>query len=121
MPATPIGFHAAIAQTLITYYILVGLWGIVLGVMNRPVDGQYRAALFIGIGVAVVQVLVGITLLLLGGTMKNDLHFLYGLSLIISLPLARQLASRPGWRPALVYGITCLFMAGLASRGISTA
>jgi len=117
----PLEAHRLIATSIVTYYALVGLWGIVLGFMKRPVDGQYRAALFIGIGVAVVQVLIGIVLLLLGGTMKNDLHFLYGLSLIVRLPLARQLSVGRGWRQPLVYGLTCLFMSGLATRGITTA
>jgi hypothetical protein len=112
--------HANIANALVMYYAIVGVWGIGMGLMRKPINGSYRAALYLGVGVAVVQVLVGIVLLVMGGRFRDDLHFLYGLSLIISLPIANQLAEKRGWSLALSYGIASLFMAGLCIRGITT-
>lgn len=111
--------HAQIAMALVLYYALVGLWGLALGLAGRPVDGSYRGALYLAVGVAAVQVLTGVVLLLMGLRPRDDLHPLYGLSLLVALPLAHQYLARR-WRPPLAYGLACLFMAGLAVRGITT-
>lgn len=111
--------HGQIAMALVLYYVLVGLWGLGLGLAGRPVDSSYRGALYLAIAVAAVQVVTGVALLLVGLRPRDDLHPLYGLSLLVTLPVAHQYLARR-WRPPLAYGLACLFMAGLAVRGITT-
>ncbi len=113
-------FHALLAQSIVMYYGLVGLWGLVLGFRKSEVGSAYRGALFIGLLIAVVQALVGVALLLMGLLPRDLLHFLYGLSLIVALPLARQYLVGQFLTPPFVYALTCLFMAGLATRAITT-
>ena len=113
--------HTTIANAVVMYFGLLALWGLFLGVRGAPVSPGFRAALYLGGGVAVLQALVGVALLAMGGRSRDDLHFLYGLSLIVALPLAHQFLVVPGrLRAPLAYGLACAFMVGLALRGITT-
>ncbi len=113
-------FHGLLAQSILMYFGLLGAWGLVLGFRHAAVDSAYRGALFIGILIAVAQMLVGVVLLIMGLLPRDLLHFLYGLSLIVAIPLARQYLVGRYLTPPFVYGLTCLFMAGLAIRAITT-
>src|SRR5215216_4122516 len=100
-----IGVHQLIAQAIVLYYALVGIWGVFLALRRSPNNSAYQGALVISLLLAVAQTLVGVFLLVVGGRPVDDLHYLYGLSLIVALPLAQQLiASRQISRP-LVYGL----------------
>jgi hypothetical protein len=112
--------HQLIARSFVLYCALVGLWGLVLGIRKAPLDGTYRGALFIAGGLGLVQALVGVGLVLSGLRPRDDLHYLYGLSVIVTLPLVAQILANRRWRATLVYGIACLFMMGLGIRGITT-
>lgn len=112
--------HAQIANSMVMYFALVGLWGVVLGIRGKPVDGAYRGALFIAQGLGVVQLLVGVVMLLMGYQLRNDTHVLYGLSAVVTLPLVHLYVAGKLVQPSLAFGLGCLFMAGLALRGITT-
>jgi len=112
--------HVLIARAMVLYYLLLGLWGLFLAVRRAEFDAAYRGALIIGVGLGVAQLLVGVVLFFLGTRPRDDLHYLYGLSVIVALPLVHQYLSGRRIRPTLAYGLGCLFMMGLALRGITT-
>ena len=112
--------HVLVARAMVLYYLLVGLWGVFLGLRRASMDGAYRGALVIGVGLGFVQLLVGVVLFFLGTRPRDDLHYLYGLSVIVALPLVHQYLAGRRVPAALVYGLACLFMMGLAIRGITT-
>ena len=119
------GIHLGIANAMVLYFAIVGLWGVVEGIRNVPLSSSYRGALVLAEGVGVLQGLVGLVLLVLGlsgqsGMPRDYLHFLYGLSVVVTLPLVRQYISGRRVRQPLAYGLACLFMMGLAIRGITT-
>jgi heme A synthase len=112
--------HGRIALALVLYYAAVGLWGVALAVRHVPLTPGYRGALIIGVGLGVIQALVGLFLVLSGQRPLDNLHFLYGASVILTLPLvASYLVDKKFSRP-LAYGLASLFMAGLAIRAITT-
>jgi hypothetical protein len=113
--------HRLIAQAIVLYYALVGLWGVVLGLRKKTtLDSAFRGALIIGVVLGVVQAVVGLVLLLTVGQPRDNLHFLYGASVILTLPLvASYLVDKRFSRP-LAYGLASLFMAGLAIRAMTT-
>jgi heme A synthase len=114
--------HRLIANALILYYALLGVWGLFLAIRRAPFDGAYRGALIIGVVIGVVQAVVGIVLLLTGPPrLPSDLHYLYGASVIVTLPLVHQFIGRRGFSRTLAYGLASLFMVGLVLRAISTA
>lgn len=105
---------------MVLFYGVLGLWGLFLGVRGMPVSGSYRGALILAQGLAVVQLIAGVALLFLGPPPRQDAHYLYGISAVLTLPLVHVfLAERIP--PPLAYGLGTLFMFGLAIRGIVTA
>ena len=111
--------HAQLANTMALYYLAVGLWGLFLGVRRTGLDGSYRAALVLALGIAVVQALVGLAMILVEGRVPRETHYLYGTSAVVTLPLVHWfVATRVN--PPLVYGLGCLFMFGCALRGMVT-
>jgi hypothetical protein len=114
------GLHVLIARALVLYYALVGLWGIVLAVRRVPLGPAYRGALLIGVALGVAQLLVGLALVLVGTRPRDDLHYLYGLSIVVTLPLVHQYLAGRRLPPTLAYGLGSLFMMGLALRAITT-
>lgn len=108
---------------MVYYYAALGIWGLLLAVLRRPVDGNYRGALTIAVGLGVVQALVGVVLLVMGfGPAGGYVHFLYGITAIFTLPIVRQYAV-DRWAHVsapLVFGLACFFLMGAAIRGITT-
>jgi heme A synthase len=112
--------HMLIARALVLYLIVVGVWGVFLGIRRHELDRAFRGALVIGVALGVVQALVGIGLVASGRRPADNLHYLYGATIIVTLPLvASYIAARQFSRP-LAYGLASLFMAGLAIRAITT-
>jgi heme A synthase len=112
--------HEQIARAVVLYCAIVGVWGLFMALRRIPVGPAYRGALVICAGLGVVQILVGLVLVAMGRSPATPLHYLYGVSILATLPLVRQyLAGRIA--PPLAYGLGSLFMMGLAIRAITTA
>ncbi|HEX8966564.1 MAG TPA: hypothetical protein VF937_01705 [Chloroflexota bacterium] len=115
-----VDLHARMALALVLYYAVVGLWGVFLAIRKSVLTPGFRGALIIGVGLGVVQALVGLVLVISGRRPLDNLHFLYGASVILTLPLvASYLVDKRFSRP-LAYGLASLFMAGLAIRAMTT-
>jgi hypothetical protein len=118
--STATQIHGLFAWALVLYFAALGLWGLFLAIRRQPITPSFGGALAIGVMLGVAQSLLGVVLLVLGGHPGNDLHYLYGVSVIVALPLAQQLiANRKVSRP-LVLGLAALFTMGLAIRAITT-
>jgi heme A synthase len=112
--------HTLIARALVLYFAVVGLWGVFLWLRKAALGPAFRGALIIAVGLGVVQAIVGALLLLSGLRPSDNLHYLYGASVILTLPLvASYIVDKKISRP-LAYGLASLFMAGLAIRAITT-
>jgi heme A synthase len=112
--------HLRIAFSLVLYYAAVGVWGVFLAVRKSAVTPGYRGALVIGVVLGIVQALIGVALVLVGLRPLDNLHFLYGATVILTLPLvASYIIDKKVSRP-LAFGLASLFMAGLAIRAITT-
>src|SRR5215470_9529329 len=105
---------------LVLYFALVGIWGVFLGLRRAEFGSGFRGALFIGVGLAVVQAIVGLALVVSGLRPLDNLHYLYGATVILTLPLVASYISDKKFSRPLAYGLTSLFMAGLAIRAITT-
>jgi heme A synthase len=112
--------HQTLARTLVLYYAAIGVWGVFLGVRKSPLSPAYRGALVIGVGLGLVQALLGIVLVLSGLRPADNLHFLYGASVILTLPLVMSYIVDKRISKPLAFGLASLFMAGLAIRAITT-
>lgn len=113
--------HALAAQTVLWFYTVVGVWGLWLGFRRSPMDGSYVGALVLAQITSFIPVVTGLALLATGGRSFNEVHYLYGMSLIVTLPLVHQFLAGRGMSAPTAFGLGCLFMAGLAVRGMDTA
>ena len=115
-----VDLHQRFAVSLVLYYVALGVWGLFLAWRKSPISPAYRGALIIGVGLGVAQALIGVVLLLQGDRPADNLHFLYGASVILTLPLVLSyIVDKRVSRP-LAFGLATLFMAGLAIRAITT-
>ncbi len=112
--------HTLVARALVLYFALVGVWGIFLGIRKAELSPSFRGALFIGVGLSVLQTLVGVVLVATGLRPADNLHYLYGASLIVTVPLVGSYIADKKFSRPLAYGLAGLFMAGLAIRAITT-
>ena len=113
--------HATLANTIVLYLALVGVWGLWLGVRGSGPTASFRGALIIAELAAIAQGLVGILLVVALGRPLDGIHALYGVALVLALPLAATLVrGRAPRGQSVALGIAALFTAGLAIRGITT-
>jgi heme A synthase len=115
-----IQLHQLVANAVVLYFAALGIWGLVLAFGRREFNSAYRGALVIGVVLGVIQALVGLALVLSGTRPRDDLHYLYGLSVIITLPLVYQYISTRRFSRVLAYGLASLFVMGLGIRAIMT-
>lgn len=115
-----VDLHTRIAYALVLYLTAVGLWGVALGFASGPTP-SFRGALVVAeIGI-VAHGLLGILSATVTGPPEWQ-HILYGLALVVAIPLAASMVRQGSpRRTALTLGLAALFAAGLAIRGITTA
>lgn len=102
--------------------IFIGAWGLFTYFRKLPSSGSFRATLVLTEGLFIVQGLLGVLMFANGKRPHDNLHWLYGVLLVIVLPIAMSYVSgRDPRREPLVYGIAGLFMAGLTIRALTTA
>lgn len=115
--------HRGLANSAVIFSLICAVWGIVNYLRGQGVTSGYWGTLAIAEFLMVGQALVGVLLWLGGGEPARGMvvHLLYGASTIISLPAAYIYSKgRDGREYSLLYGIVCLWLFGLALRGIQT-
>jgi hypothetical protein len=112
--------HGAIARAIVLYFAAVGLWGLFLAIRKAEFPSAYRGALIIGVVLGGLQALVGLVLLATVQPARDPLHYLYGASVILTLPLIASYIVDKQISRVLAYGLGTLFIAGLAIRAITT-
>src|SRR5215213_4534607 len=114
--------HRTLGTMSLYYTFLMGLWGLFLFLRRQGPDGNYNGALIIAEGIFVLQGIVGVLLAVTGAAPGREIHFLYGISTLLTLPLAFILTrGRTDSRTALIYGLAMFFLWGLALRAFDTA
>ena len=114
--------HGRLATVLVLYYVLVGLWGLWLGIRNSGPTPGYRGAIVIATVAAALQGVVGVLVFAVIRPPRESLHVLYGFALVLAMPLAATLVrERQPRGQSVALGLAALFTAGLAIRGITTA
>ena len=119
--STLLFLHNGLFRAGLLITVVIGIWGLVFYFRKLPTSGGYRSTLVLTEGLFILQGLVGIALFLGGSRPHDGLHWLYGILLVILLPIAATYTSgRDRRREPLVYGIAGIFMAGLTLRAFTT-
>jgi len=117
-----IEFHRVLANMVTLYPFLVGVWGLVIYLRRQAPSGNFNGALVIAEILFVIEAALGVILLLMGLQPARAVHFLYGITGVLALPLAFTMTrGRNDNRAALIYGLTLMFLWGVADRAIDTA
>jgi heme A synthase len=113
--------HNGLFRTGLLITAFIGIWGLVTYFRKMPSSGSFRATLVLTEVLFIAQGAVGVLMFLSGRRPHDNLHWLYGILLVIVLPIAMSYVSgRDPRREPLVYGIAGLFMFGLALRASMT-
>jgi hypothetical protein len=89
---------------------------------RQPPDANYNGALAIGVGLFVLEGIIGVILLLMGLQPARGLHFLYGVTIIITIPGIFAITRGSNTvRESMLYGAAMIFIWGLAQRAAETA
>jgi heme A synthase len=113
--------HDGLFRTGLLITAFLGVWGLVTYFRKQPSSGSFRATLVLTEALFIIQGLVGVLMFANGRRPHDNLHWLYGVLLVIVLPIAMSYVSgRDPRREPLVYGIAGLFMFGLALRASMT-
>ena len=114
-------FHDRLATTVILFFAVAGLWGLVEFARGGALGGNIAGMLIIGQVLVVVQGLLGMVLYVGGDRPQDPVHLLYGFTAALVLPFVwsyvRDRAPRQG---LLLYSLVALFIVGLAIRGMTT-
>jgi heme A synthase len=114
--------HRTLGTMGLYYTFLMGVWGLFLFLRRQGPDGNYNGALIIAEGLFVLQGILGVILAFTGAAPGQEIHFLYGICTVLTLPLAYTLTrGRNDSRTALIYGLAMFFLWGLALRAFDTA
>ena len=112
--------HGRLGIALGLYFTALGVWGVVLGALGSGPSPSFRGAIVIAELVVLAQGVLGIVLYMRTGT--EWIHALYGLALLVAMPLAATIVrDYTPRRMSLFLGLAALFAAGLVVRGITTA
>lgn len=113
--------HIGLFRAGLLITAVIGVWGLVTYFRKQPSSGSFRATLVLTEGLFIVQGVIGVLMFANGRRPHDNLHWLYGVLLVIVLPIAMSYVSgRDSRREPLVYGIAGLFMAGLTIRAFTT-
>lgn len=122
MNALLLTLHQGLFRAGVLITLIVGGWGLYSWFRKQPASGGYRSSLVMTEVLFVLQALVGIGLYATGPRPHDTLHLLYGVLLVVTLPVAASYtSSHDKRREPLVFGIAGLFMTGLAIRALTTA
>jgi mannitol-specific phosphotransferase system IIBC component len=113
--------HNGLFRTGLLITVVIGVWGLFSYFRKMPASGSFRATLVLTEALFIGQGAVGVLMFANGRRPHDNLHWLYGVLLVIVLPIAMSYVSgRDPRREPLVYGIAGLFMAGLTIRAFTT-
>jgi hypothetical protein len=115
--------HGRLAYTALYYTIIMAGWGLWRYFRKQSVEGSYWGALVIAEILYLAQATLGVLMLLGGAVLAGrGIHVLYGAVSVLVIPgvfaYTRGDVER---RVQLVYGVSFLFLVGIALRAISTA
>lgn len=97
------------------------IWGIILLVRRRGIDPLMRGLLYITAGLGILQALMGGILYLSGARPGDQLHYVYGLIVLIGIPVAFVYANNnSARRDMIVYTIAIAAVAAAAVRAFMT-
>jgi hypothetical protein len=116
-----VSLHQGFFSVVVIYAIIVTLWGALLYLRGSGPTGSYLGAVAIMEGVVLFQALIGLAVLATGHRPTDSLHYLYGVALALTLPVAYTFGRTGSERQAAgILALGGLLLVGLALRASMT-
>ncbi len=114
--------HDRLAISAVLFAGICAAWGFINYIRKQPMTSGYWGALVICEILMIVQAVLGIVLAIQGNHPPRAIvHYLYGISAVISLPAVYVFTGgQDTRRESLLYAVVSLWLFGLAIRGITT-
>jgi uncharacterized membrane protein len=114
--------HDALANSVLLFTLIAGVWGVVSRVRGKAMTGNYWGILAVGELLIIGQGLIGAILWLSGARPgRMGIHVLYGVVAVISLPAYYAITKgRDDKEIVLVYGLLNFFLAAISLRAAAT-
>ncbi|HYP41711.1 MAG TPA: hypothetical protein VEX13_15240 [Chloroflexia bacterium] len=113
--------HRVFANMIGLYALLVGAWGLFNFIRRQPPDGNYNGALVIAVIIIALEGLTGFILFLLGARAGRSIHFLYGVTMLLTIPAIYAFTRGSNTtRESMLYGLGLIFIWGLSERASET-
>ncbi len=119
--------HHGISNAIVLFSALMGLWAFFSAWRRAPLAGDYWGAIVLGEALNIVQGIIGVVMFAQGVAPGRWVHILYGVLAVIVWPAAyaflyrRDMPNLDNRRQAVLFGLVCLFLSGIALRAITTA
>jgi hypothetical protein len=114
-------FHGRIAQSVVLYSLIMGVWATWNYFRKQGVEGNYLGAIVVGELLMLAQGIIG-AIMVIGGAIPGNLwHFLYGVLVAVCWPgVYVYTHARVGRTEGAIYAMVSFFIFGLALRAIMT-
>jgi hypothetical protein len=114
--------HGTLANSVLMFMLIAGIWGIATRVRNQDITGNFWGILAVGELLVLAQGILGVYLWIIGERPgRMGVHILYGIVAVISLPAYYAISKgRDDKYAALAYGLLCLFLAAISLRASVT-
>lgn len=114
---TTLLLHTNLARAVMSYALILGLWGFVRYARGKGLDGSYLGAVVVAEILILVQGGLGVLLWLQGLSPGRTIHILYGILTAISFPAIFAFThGEVGRREMLYWALVGLFVFGLSIR-----
>lgn len=114
--------HERLANAVVLYSAIAGIWGIVGGIRRQTVSASYWGIIAIAELLYLAQAVIGLALWLGGDRPARGVHILYGVVTVLSLPGFYAISKgRDDSRATWTYGLLFFFLVAIALRAVTTA
>ena len=122
LPLTLPVLHNNLANSVLLFMGIAGIWGIVTRYRHQAITGNYWGILAVGELLIMGQGFLGAYLWIIGERPgRMGVHVLYGIVAVIALPAYYAITKgRDDKYASLVYGLLCLFLAAISVRAMVT-
>jgi heme A synthase len=118
---TILEIHRVLSNTIVLFFLLLGIWGLVRAIRKMGVNSSYLGAMVIAELLFVTQAVLGLILVLDGARPGRGVHFIYGAFALVALPgLFAYLRGDDSNQAQWYYAIGILFLFGVSLRAIGT-
>ncbi|MCS6839922.1 MAG: hypothetical protein NZ699_00175 [Roseiflexus sp.] len=101
--------HANLLFTILMVFGILAAWSLVLGVLRRPVGQWLLSGMAIGVLLVLAECLLGVIMLVQGlRPIRTEMHILYGVIALLTIPIAHSSAhNREARSQGLIYAFAC--------------